>query len=122
MQEFNVQFKCLNNLNVCNVNNGDEEKFFIICNNQEITQESRNSLFPQNDYCSMSKYDLLEESLNNNNCTNNIQKSSTNIKTTEVEIPTIAIVNTSHISITATSNLMSIKKDVKRTSTVDMTN
>ncbi|XP_018316297.1 uncharacterized protein, partial [Mycetomoellerius zeteki] len=53
VQESNVQFEWLDNSNVCNVNNdGDGERFSIICTNQEITQEPipQNSLFPQNNY------------------------------------------------------------------------
>lgn len=109
----------LDNSNVCNVNNdGDGERFSIICTNQEITQEPipQNSLFPQNNYSSIpEKNDASEISLNNDNCTNNIKQSSTNMKTIEVETPTTATINTSHISITPTLNSVSIKKGIKRT-------
>ncbi|XP_018311536.1 formin-J-like, partial [Mycetomoellerius zeteki] len=119
VQESNVQFEWLDNSNVCNVNNdGDGERFSIICTNQEITQEPipQNSLFPQNNYSSIpEKNDASEISLNNDNCTNNIKQSSTNMKTIEVETPTTATINTSHISITPTLNSVSIKKGIKRT-------
>lgn len=109
----------LNNSNLCNVNNdGDEERFSIICTNQEITQDHipQNSLFLQNNDCSISEKNDAVKSLNNNsNCTNNIKQSSTNMKTIEVETPTTATIDTSHIPVTPSLNSVSIKKGIKRT-------